>query len=83
MAQGVGGPGAVLLAQFAAGTGWASEIIISNTGSSAITARVDIFRTDGTPMQATMNGNRASSFTNIQVPAGGVYVLRSGEELIF
>jgi hypothetical protein len=83
MAQGVGGPGAVLLAQFAAGTGWASEIIISNTGSTAITARVDIFRTDGTPMAVTMNGQRASSFTNIPVPAGGVFVLRSAEELIF
>jgi hypothetical protein len=83
IATGVGGPGAALLAQFAAGTGWASEIIISNTGSTAITARVDIFRTDGTPMPVTMNGQRQSSFTNIPIPAGGVFVLRSGEELIF
>jgi hypothetical protein len=83
IAQGVGGPGAVLLAQFAAGTGWASEVIISNTGSTAITARVDLFRTDGTPMAVTLNGQKQSSFTNIPVPAGGVFVLRSGEDLIF
>jgi hypothetical protein len=83
ISTGIGGAGSVLLAQFAAGLGWASEIIISNTGSSAFTARIDFFRQDGTPMVVTMNGQRNSTFTNVPVPAGGVVVFRSGEDLIF
>lgn len=75
IAQNVGGPGAVLLPQFAAGSGWASELVMANSGTSPMTVRVDLFKQDGTPLTATMNGQTASSFTNISIPAGGAAVL--------
>jgi len=75
IATGIGGAGAVLLPQFAAGGGWATEIVIANTGTSSITVRVDLFKQDGTSLTASLNGTSASSFTNIVVPAGGVFVL--------
>src|SRR5437868_4160768 len=40
IATGVGGAGAILLPQFAAGGGWATELVMANTGTSAITVRV-------------------------------------------
>jgi hypothetical protein len=75
IATGVGGAGAVLLPQFASGGGWATEIVIANTGAASMTVRVDLFKSDGTALTATLNGESASSFTNITVPAGGVKVL--------
>jgi hypothetical protein len=36
IAPGVGGDGAVILPQFAAGSGWSSEIVISNTTAIAV-----------------------------------------------
>jgi hypothetical protein len=72
---GIGGPGAILLPQFAAGGGWATEIVIVNTSSTTLTVRVDLFKQDGTPLTATLNGTSASSFTDIEIPAGGVFVL--------
>jgi hypothetical protein len=72
---GVGGPGAVLLPQFAAGGGWATELVLSNTGTTALSVRVDLFKQDGTPLTTSLNGQTASSFTNITIPAGGVVVL--------
>jgi hypothetical protein len=71
----VGGAGAVLLPQFAAGGGWATEIIVVNPGSSSVTVRVDLFKPDGTPLSATLNGQTASSFTNLVIPAGGTITL--------
>jgi hypothetical protein len=70
-----GGPGAVLLAHFATGGGWASEIVMANVGSTAITVRVDLFASDGTPLTATLNGQTNSSFVGITIPAGGVVTL--------
>jgi hypothetical protein len=75
IATGIGGPGAVLLPQFAANGGWATEIVIANTGTSSMTVRVDLFKTDGTALTATLNGQSASSFTNITIPVGGVTTL--------
>jgi hypothetical protein len=75
MGAGIGGPGAVLLPQFAAGGGWATELVLANTGTSAITVRVDLFKNDGTPLTAALNGQTASSFTNLTIPAGGVITL--------
>ena len=75
IAPGVGGAGAVLLPQFAAGGGWATELVLGNTGTSALTVRVDLFKNDGTPLSTGMNGQTASSFTNLTIPAGGVFVL--------
>jgi hypothetical protein len=70
-----GGAGAVLLPQFAADGGWATELVLVNSGTSAMTVRVDLFKQDGTPLTASLNGQGRSSFTNITIPAGGVTVL--------
>ena len=71
----VGGPGAILLPHFAAGGGWASEIVIVNPNGSSVTIRVDLFKADGNPLIAALNGQSASSFKNLTIPAGGVLVL--------
>jgi hypothetical protein len=73
----VGGAGAVLLPQFAAGGGWATELVLMNTNSTAsLTVRVDLFKSDGTPLTAALNGQTGSSFTNLPaIPAGGVLTL--------
>ncbi len=72
---GVGGPAAVILAHFAAGGGWASEIVMANVGPTELTVRVDLFGTDGLPLSTTLNNQTGSSFTNIVIPAGGVATL--------
>ncbi len=79
ISTGIGGPGAVILPQFASGGGWATEIVLVNTGTSALTVRVDLFGQDGNPLVANLNGVSASSFTNITIPAGGVFVLDPGD----
>jgi hypothetical protein len=75
ISAGIGGAGAVLLPQFATGGGWATEIVLSNTGTTAMTARVDLFKSDGTPLTATLNNQTSSSFSNLTIPAGGVITL--------
>jgi hypothetical protein len=75
LSLGVGGLGAVLLPQFAAGGRWATEIVITNTNTTTSTVRVDLFKQDGTPLTTGLNGQTASSFTNLTIPAGGVLVL--------
>ena len=75
IAPGVGGEGAILLPQFAAGGGWATELVLANTNTSPMTVRVDLFKSDGTPLSAALNGKTASSFTNLNIPAGGVLIL--------
>src|SRR5262249_18528602 len=73
---GVGGAGAVLLPQFAAGGGWATELVLMNANTtSSLTVRVDLFKSDGTPLSTTLNGTTGSSFKNLVIPAGGVLVL--------
>ncbi len=72
---GAGGVGAVILAQFAAGGGWASEIVIVNSGTEPITVRVDLFKQDGTPFSTSLNNTTASSFTDITIEPDGVFVL--------
>jgi hypothetical protein len=74
IATGVGGPGAVLLPQFAAGGGWATELVLSNTTSSPMTVRVDLFKQDGTPLTTKLNGTSGSTF-NATIAANGVVVL--------
>jgi hypothetical protein len=71
----VGGPGAILIPEFAAGGGWATELVLANTGTSSLTVRVDLFKENGTPLTAKLNGQNASTFNNITIPAGGVLVL--------
>lgn len=76
LGTGIGGPGAILLPQFAAGGGWATELVIVNNGSSSLTVRIDFFKQDGSALSTPLNNQpAASSYSNVVVPAGGVYVL--------
>ena len=75
IATGIGGAGAVLLPQFAAGGGWASEIVLVNTGTTSMTVRVDLYKSDGTPLTTTLNNQTGSGLTNLAIPAGGVLIL--------
>lgn len=75
IATSVGGPASVILAHFATGGGWASEIVIANVGPDALTVRVDLFASDGTPLTATLNGQANSSFVSLPIPAGGLITL--------
>jgi hypothetical protein len=75
LSQGVGGTGAVVLPQFVADGGWATQIVISNANSSPVNVRLDLFEPDGSPLSATLNRTTGSSFTNLTVPANGVLVL--------
>jgi hypothetical protein len=72
---GVGGPNAVIVPQFATGGGWATELVLVNTGGQKITVRVDLFKPDGTPMTVRLNGEEKNSFTDIVIPGGGVFEL--------
>jgi hypothetical protein len=79
------GPGAVLLPQFAAGGGWATELVLVNTNAtSSLAVRVDLFKQDGTPLSASLNGQTATSFTNLTIPASGALTLaprdRNGDD---
>ena len=72
---GVGGPGAVILPQFASGGGWGTEIVLANTGVAELTVRVDIYGQNGDPLVTNLNSASKSSFTDIKIPAGGVVTL--------
>jgi hypothetical protein len=71
----VGGKGAIILAQFAVGGGWETEIVLSNTAETDLMVRVDLFKPDGTPLVAKLNGESKSSFIDISIPAGGIFIL--------
>ncbi len=74
----IGGPEAVLLAHFVTGGGWATEIVLINTGTKELTFRVDLFDQNGGPLTAQLNGETNSTFKDDlvqKIPAGGVYVL--------
>ena len=75
VAPGVGGASAVILPHFAAGGGWASEIVLANTSATSLVVRVDIFGRNGSPLTVTLNDQTQSSFQNLTIPAGGVVVL--------
>ena len=51
------------------------QLVLVNTNTSALTVRVDLFKPDGTALSAALNGKTASSFTNLNIPAGGVLIL--------
>ncbi len=75
VATGIGGTGSLILPQFAFGGGWASEIVLSNSGTVNLVVRVDIFGQDGTPLAVTLNGTKASTFSSLTIPPGGVVIL--------
>lgn len=68
------GLAAIVLAHFAVGGGWATEIVVANTGGSDIEVRVDLFKQDGQPLTVKLNDETNSSFT-VNVPAHGVVTL--------
>jgi hypothetical protein len=68
LAIGVGGPGALLLPQVAAGGGWVSQITISNTSGVAQAVRVDLFDSFGAPLSLPSG----ATFQNIVIAPGGV-----------
>jgi serine/threonine protein kinase len=70
----VGGTGSIIFPQFAAGGGWATEISLVNSGTSAVTGRVDFFNPDGSPVPLKLNGSLKSTFT-YSIPAGGTLIL--------
>ena len=72
---GVGGLGAVLFPQFVTGGGWGTEISITNLTSTSLTVRVDTFNQTGGPLTVRLNGQTASSFTNLAIPANGILTL--------
>jgi hypothetical protein len=71
----IGGNNGVLLPQFAANGGWASEMVVLNTGSNPLTVRIDLFQQNGTPLVATLNHQSASSFQNLVIAPGGIIVV--------
>jgi hypothetical protein len=71
----------IVIPEFAAGGGWATELVLVNAGRDPITARADFFTHDGKPMTVRLNGQSKSSFSNLVIPAGGVLELapKNGE----
>jgi hypothetical protein len=76
----IGGPGAIILAHFASGGGWATELVIANAGDLEMTVRVDLFDQTGGPLTVTLNGLTGSSFQDITVPGHGVVTLAPRDE---
>jgi hypothetical protein len=68
---GIGGPGALLLPQVAAGGGWVSQITIANTSGVAQAVRIDFFDPFGAPLPLAFG----SSVPNVVIAAGGVATL--------
>ncbi len=81
ISPGVGGAAAVVLADFATGGGWATEIVLANTGPEDLIVRVDLFGKDGKPLVANLNGMSQSSFTGITIPKGGVVTLANPADM--
>jgi hypothetical protein len=74
VSPGVGGPGAVILPDFAEDGGWSTQFSIANPGTSTMTARLDVFDSNGKPLQITLNGTKQSTF-NVTVNPDGVAIL--------
>jgi hypothetical protein len=70
----VGGNTAILVPQFAMAGGWATQIALVNTGTAAITGRVDIFDASGNPMAVKLNGTTQSTFS-YSIAASGSFVI--------
>jgi hypothetical protein len=46
--------------------------VIMNNQAQAMTVRIDLFHSNGTPMVTTLNHQTASSFTNLTIPPGAI-----------
>jgi len=71
---GVGGNGASLLPVFAVDGRWATEVIVINTNATPVTVRIDLYSDDGSPLATGLNGQVASTITNVVIPAHGIVV---------
>ena len=76
----IGGPGAMLLPQFATGGGWSTEIVLTNTSDEDLEVTVDLFGKDGSPLTASLNGESASTF-NVTIPPHGVVTLAPSDSV--
>jgi hypothetical protein len=74
MTAGVGGSNSVLLPEFVADGGWASEIVVLNNGAAPLTVRMDLFKQDGTPLVTKLNHQSGSSFVNLVIAPGGIII---------
>jgi hypothetical protein len=59
---------------FAVDGHWATELVIVNNNTSAVTVRIDLYNDDGSPLATALNGQTASSITNVVIPARGTVV---------
>ncbi len=64
----------IVLAHFAVGGGWSTEIVIANAGDTPVDVTVDLFKQDGTALEIILNDQTSSSFTTT-VPGHGVRTL--------
>jgi hypothetical protein len=69
-----GGPGAVIIPQFAMGGGWATQIALVNTSGALATGRIDTFDPLGNPLAVKLNDTTQSTFT-YSIAAGGTLLL--------
>jgi hypothetical protein len=74
LTSGVGGTGASLLPVFAVDGHWATELVIVNNNTTAVTVRIDIYNEDGSPLTTALNSQTSSSITNVVIPARGMVV---------
>lgn len=65
---GVGGTGALLLPQVAAGGGWVSQITIANTSGVTQAVRIDFFDSNGAPLSLSTG----ATIQNVVIAPGGV-----------
>ena len=75
--------GPVLLAHFADGSGWRTEVILINTTDSVITGTVEFFgegtsTVPATPLTLTVNGQTAASFSYMLRPRASATFETSG-----
>ncbi len=67
--------GSYILPDFAQGGGWATQIIMVNSGAADMIVRVDLYTPRGEPMSGRLNGKTASTFYNLLIRSGGTLVL--------
>jgi hypothetical protein len=80
LGNGIGGPGSIIVPQFAVGQGWNSQIVVTNTNlAQPQQFRVDIFGSNGSPLSSSINGQTTSSFQNQTVSGGGSLFLSTNQ----
>jgi hypothetical protein len=70
----IGGANAFIFPQFILGGGWASQLVLTNTGMSGAMGRIDFFDSNGEPLALKLNGESRTTF-RYTIPPGGTFVL--------